>query len=67
MSIKKDVRNIEKSIKGIEKDFKKEIKYAEKWIYERKRFFIKLGIIIGIVGLFLIISKIYLRVKGVGI
>tara|TARA_Y100000310_G_scaffold288212_1_gene313672 strand:+ start:14087 stop:14290 length:204 start_codon:yes stop_codon:yes gene_type:complete len=67
MSLRKDVKNIEKSIKGIEKDFAKDVKYVERWVYERKRFFIKLGIVGSVVALFLIISRLYLRVRGVGI
>ena len=67
MSIKEEVRDIEKSIKRIKKDFKKDINYAERWVYERRRFFIKLGIVAGVVALFLIISNIYLRIQGVGV
>jgi len=78
MSIKKEIKDIEKGInkaeknikRGInkaEKDVEKDIKHAEKWVYERKKFFIKLGFVVGLVALLLIISHFYLRTSGVGI
>jgi hypothetical protein len=71
MGVKKEIRKIERNIgKGInqaEKDIEREIKHAEKWAYQRKKFFIKLGFVIGFVALLLIISHFYLRTSGVGI
>ena len=67
MTIKKEMKQIDKSIKGIEKNIKRDIRYAENWIHERKKFFIKLGIVIIIVAVLLMLSKIYLLVNAVGI
>ena len=67
MSIKKEIKDIERAIDKAEKNIKKEINYAEKWMYERKKFFIKLGFVIGFIALLLIISHIYLRTAGVGV
>ncbi len=52
--------------KGIEKEIKKEIGKAEKWVVERRKFFIKLAKVIIFVLLLLMISNIYLRVRGIG-
>ncbi len=48
------------------KEVKKEIKQAEKWMVERRKFFIKLGIVAGLIALLLILSNLFLRVKGFG-
>jgi len=66
MSIKKEIKEIEKVIDDIEKDVKKDIKYAERWMYERKKFFVKLAWVVGLITLLIILSNIYLRVKGFG-
>ena len=72
--INKAERNIGKSMKRTEKGIEKEIKHAEKdivhaerWMHERRKFFIKLGFVIGLVVVLLIISHFYLRTSGVGI
>ena len=48
------------------KEVKKEIKQAENWMIERRKFFIKLGIVAGLIALLLILSNLFLRVKGFG-
>jgi len=78
MSIKKGIKDIEKDInkagknikKGInetEKGIERDIDNAEKWMHERRKFFIKLGFVIGLVAVLLIISHFFLRTGGVGI
>jgi len=82
MTIKKEIKGVEKDIKkGItraEKDIRKgvnetekgierDVKNAEKWVHERRKFFIKLGFVVGLVALLLIISHFLLRTPGVGI
>jgi len=67
MNVKKEIKNIEKSVNKSEKDFEKDIKQTEKWIYERRKFLIKLIFVMGFVAFLLIISHFFLRVKGVGI
>ncbi len=66
MSIKKEIKDIEKDIKKIEKGIKGEIKYAEKWMYERKKFLVKLAWVLGIITVLLIASNFYMRVRGFG-
>lgn len=78
MSIKKEIKDIKKGINNAEKEIKKDIgkgineaerdiKHAEKWMFQRRKFLIKLGFVIGFVALLLIISHFYLRIKGVGV
>ena len=55
---------MKKSMKNIEKDVKVDIKYAEKWMHEKRKFLIKLGWVIGFITVLLIVSNFYLRVKG---
>jgi len=59
--------SIKKEIKCIEKNIEKDIKDTEKWVYERRKFFIKLGFVVGLIAVLLIISSLYLRIRGVGI
>jgi hypothetical protein len=59
MSFKKDLEKVEKEID-------KEVKEIEGWIIERRKFFIKLGWVVGIIAILLILSHLYLRVAGVG-
>ena len=66
MSIKKQMKDIEKDIKKIEKSIKGEIKYAEKWMHERKKFLVKLAWVLGFITVLLIVSNIYMKVKGFG-
>jgi hypothetical protein len=77
MTIKKQIKTIEKDIKKvektIEKDIKKvekavetDIKYAEKWMHERKKFLVKLAWVLGLIIFLLIISNVYMKVKGFG-
>jgi len=44
-----------------------EIQEIEKWIIERKKFFIKLAWTVGFILALIILSNIYLKTKGVGI
>jgi hypothetical protein len=59
MSFKKDLEKVEKEID-------KEVKEIEGWIIERRKFFIKLGWVVGIIAILLVLSHLYLRVAGVG-
>tara|TARA_Y100000034_G_scaffold126855_1_gene178741 strand:- start:855 stop:1037 length:183 start_codon:yes stop_codon:yes gene_type:complete len=59
--------SLKKEMKSIEKGMKKEIRQVETWMYERRKFFIKLGFIAIVVGTLLIFSHFYLRASGVGI
>jgi len=59
--------SFKKELKGVEKDLQKEVKQIETWMYERRKFFIKLGFVVVVVGTLLIFSHLYLRSVGVGI
>jgi len=48
------------------REVKKEIKQAEKWVIERRRFFIKLAIVAGMITILLILSNFYLKTSGFG-
>ena len=64
MSVKRDLRKIEKEI---ERNFRKYggiTDETEKWVIERKKFFIKLGFIAGGLILLLILSHLFLDVQG---
>lgn len=44
-----------------QKDSKDEIAKADRWIIERRKFFIKLAWLVGMVGVLLILSYIFIR------
>ena len=54
--------DIDKDIKEV----KKEIKQAERWVIERRKFFIKLAIVAGMISILLILSNLYLKTSGFG-
>ena len=61
-----------KSAKKISRKNKKnaletEIEEVEKWIHERRKFFRKLTWVVSLIILLIIISNLYLKVRGVGI
>lgn len=57
---------IEKEILKIEKEMDKDIRRIEGYIRERRRFFIKLAIVCGLIGILLILSHLFFRVNGFG-
>lgn len=65
--IKKAEKEIKKGIRENEKGVERDIKNAEKWMHERRKFFIKLGFVIGLVAILLIVSHFFLRTSGVGV
>ena len=52
--------DFKKEMSKIDKNINKEFKQLEKWVIERKKFFIKLSWIVGIIIILLIFSKFYL-------
>ena len=60
-------KGLKKELKQFEKELGKELKDVEKWVKERKKFFIKLIWVVGFIAVLLIISHLYLRVQGVGV
>ena len=61
----KKISNIQKRVQKFEREMIKDVDDAQKWIYARKKFFIKLAWVIGFVVLLLILSHLFLRVKVV--
>lgn len=64
---KKRARKKISEIKKIERDIEHEVEDVERWVIERRKFFIKLGWTILLVVALLIFSHFFLRVKGTGI
>jgi len=60
-------RKTSNNVKKLEKQIAKDIKKAEKWVVERRKFFIKLAWVLGIIIALLIISQIYLKVMVDGV
>jgi len=54
-------------LQNIEREIEHEVEDVEKWVVERRKFFIKLGWVLGLVILLLIVSNVLMKVKGVGI
>jgi len=48
-------------------EIENEVQEVEQWIIERKKFFIKLAWTVGLITALIILSNVYLRIKGVGI
>jgi len=67
MTIKQEMKALGKQIKGAEKGIEKDIKNVEGWVIERRKFLIKLTWVVGIIAALLILSNIYLKVRGLGI
>jgi hypothetical protein len=54
---KRDVRKAKKEVNKIEHEFKEEVEEVEKWVIERRKFFIKLGAVIVFILILLIILQ----------
>lgn len=65
---KKTKRSKKRSKKiSFKKELNNELKEVEQWIHERRKFFKKLGWVVILIVLLIIVSNLYLKVKGVGI
>ncbi|MBS3080734.1 hypothetical protein J4221_04645 [Candidatus Pacearchaeota archaeon] len=66
---KRGTKKLKKTSKknNFEKQLEKEVREIESWMKERRKFLIKLGWVLLFITLLLILSNIFLRVKGVGI
>ncbi|MEK6859837.1 MAG: hypothetical protein AABX54_03410 [Nanoarchaeota archaeon] len=65
--VKRKISEFKKIERKIEREIEHEIKDVEKWVIERRKFFIKLGWTVLLVAALLIFSHFFLRVKGAGI
>jgi len=54
----KKKKNISRELEKLEKNVEKEIGKIEKWVVERRKFFVKLSVVILIILLFLVLSFI---------
>jgi hypothetical protein len=53
--------------RDVERGAEKEVKYFERWVIARRKFFIKLAWVAGLIAILLIFSHFYLRIRGVGV
>jgi len=60
-------KSLKKEIKKFEKGLEDELEQAEKWMKERRKFFIKLIWVVGFIAVLLIVSNLYLKINGVGV
>jgi len=67
MKIKKEIKRLNKQLNVVEKDIEKNINEIEDWVIARKKFFIKLIWVVGLIAVLLIFSHLYLRISGVGV
>jgi hypothetical protein len=51
----------------IEREIDEDVEDVEKWVIERRKFFIKLGWLVALVIILFILSNLLMKVKGVGI
>jgi len=64
---KKSVKKTRKRSSKFNSELRREVQDVERWILERKKFFKKLAWVVGLIAALLIISNLYLRVKGAGL
>jgi hypothetical protein len=60
------VKRFDKNINKLDKELDKEVQQVERWVIERRKFFIKLGWVILLILVLFIISELYLTVKVAG-
>ncbi len=53
--------------KGFEKELEEEVEEVESWVKERRKFFIKLAWVLGLLIVLLLASHYYLRMRGLGL
>jgi len=51
----------------VDKQIAKEFKEVEAWMVQRKKFLVKLAWVLGFITVLLVVSHIYLRIRGVGV
>lgn len=49
--------------KHLERDIRREVRHAEKWVVERRKFFVKLGWLIALVIALLILSSLLIGIS----
>lgn len=57
---------IEKQIEGFGEEVAEGVEEIEQWIIERRKFLIKLAWVVGLILVLLIVSSLFLNVKGFG-
>ncbi|MFA5259502.1 MAG: hypothetical protein WC402_05505 [Candidatus Pacearchaeota archaeon] len=61
-----ELKRFDKDILEIDEELDKDVEAVEKWVVERKKFFIKLGLVILFVLVLFIISELFLTTKVAG-
>ncbi|MFA5724068.1 MAG: hypothetical protein WC979_07465 [Candidatus Pacearchaeota archaeon] len=61
-----ELKRFDKDILEIDEELDKDVEAVEKWVVERKKFFIKLGLVILFVLVSFIISELFLTTKVAG-
>lgn len=59
-------RELEDIEARVDRQINKEFKEVEGWMLQRRKFLIKLAWVLGFITLLLIVSRVYLRTKGMG-
>jgi len=67
MGFKKEIKKLNREISTVEKNIGENIEAVEDWVIARRKFLIKLGWVVGFIGILLILSNLYLRTFGMGI
>jgi len=61
-----ELKRFDKDMLEIDREISREVEEVEKWVIERKKFFIKLGIVILFVLALFIISELFLTTRATG-
>jgi hypothetical protein len=61
-----ELKRFDKDMREIDREISREVEEVEKWVIERKKFFIKLGIVILFVLALFIISELFLTTRATG-
>jgi len=61
-----ELKRFDKDILEIDEELDKDVEAVEKWVVKRKKFFIKLGLVILFVLVLFIISELFLTTKVAG-
>jgi len=65
MTLKKEIKKLNKQIDEIGDNIQDNIEDVQDWVVARRKFLIKLCWVIGLIGVLLILSHLYLRIAVV--
>lgn len=58
MTVKKEIKRLNKELEDIEDNVQENFEDIQKWVIERRKFFIKLGWVAGFIILLLVLSNL---------